>query len=433
MSVPEYSPGEWFGVIAGDMAVLLHPSTPVPVVREVWSTLRERDGLNRPLEALLVEGISGLRPFAAVRVAGEGLHTALRGDVSVLTNRSGQEQRRSAPQVVLWTEDSEPAADLVELRAAGAREGGELLPVTEGVVRASRIVLDGSSAPVSNAQVPAAPVTSGGVAAERVTPVAEPEPLNEPAPVVEPEPVNEPVVEPEPVDQPAPWRFPSAAPSTPEPAPLSELPAPRPVVPAPLPVPAPAPAPAPVPPVATAPAPALPGPASDDDHDGMTILSGELASIRQNLPSWAVSESGQWPSGDASPAVGGAPGAVALTPPAPAPDAFPRVALSTGVVVPVDGVLLIGRAPQAARAPEGVRTRTVAVPSPTQDISRTHAELRVENGRVLVTDLFSTNGVTVTSGGLPPRKLSAGEAVVISPGEVVDLGDGVTFTVEPPA
>ncbi|WP_263118913.1 FHA domain-containing protein, partial [Cellulomonas sp. RIT-PI-Y] len=185
----------------------------------------------------------------------------------------------------------------------------------------------------------------------------------------------------------------------------------------------------------------LPGPASEDDHDGMTILSGELASIRQNLPSWAVSESGQWPSGPAvAPGTGSpaAPGtapleAVALTPPPPAPDSFPRVALSTGVVVPVDGVLLIGRAPQAARAPEGVRTRLVAVPSPTQDISRTHAELRVSDGRVLVTDLFSTNGVTVASGGLPPRKIAAGEPVAVGAGEIVDLGDGVTFTVEPPA
>ncbi|MFB9954263.1 FHA domain-containing protein [Cellulomonas denverensis] len=175
----------------------------------------------------------------------------------------------------------------------------------------------------------------------------------------------------------------------------------------------------------------------------MTILSGELASIRQNLPSWAISESGQWsaPAGE-TPATApvstedadtGPQSVVPLDPPAPAPDAYPRVALSTGVVVPVDGVLLIGRAPQAARATEGVRTRLVAVPSPTQDISRTHAELRVENGKVLVTDLYSTNGITVAAGGVAPRKIAVGEAVAVGAGEVVDLGDGVTFTVEPPA
>jgi pSer/pThr/pTyr-binding forkhead associated (FHA) protein len=75
----------------------------------------------------------------------------------------------------------------------------------------------------------------------------------------------------------------------------------------------------------------------------------------------------------------------------------------------------------------------VTVPSPEQDISRTHAEVRLELGRVLVTDLYSTNGITVAGGGLPPRRITAGEAVAVSEGDVVDLGDGVTFTVEPGA
>jgi len=57
----------------------------------------------------------------------------------------------------------------------------------------------------------------------------------------------------------------------------------------------------------------------------------------------------------------------------------------------------------------------------------------VENGKVLVTDLFSTNGITVAAGGVAPRKIAVGEAVAVGAGEVVDLGDGVTFTVEPPA
>ncbi|RHA37598.1 FHA domain-containing protein, partial [Cellulomonas rhizosphaerae] len=72
----------------------------------------------------------------------------------------------------------------------------------------------------------------------------------------------------------------------------------------------------------------------------------------------------------------------------------------------------------------------VTVPSPQQDISRTHAEVRVENGQVLVTDLASTNGVHVTKQGEGARRLHPGEATVVEAGHVVDLGDGVTFTVE---
>jgi hypothetical protein len=211
--------------------------------------------------------------------------------------------------------------------------------------------------------------------------------------------------------------------------------------------PGPAPAPEPFVPPAP-PAPVLPGPASADDHDGLTILSGELASIRQHLPSWAVSQTGDWPSGGIVPTPSPAPGAFGTAPrgtgaipvtgvasgTAPTAQAtVPRLALSTGALVPLDAVVLIGRAPQATRAPDGAEPRLITVPSPEQDISRTHAEVRLELGRVLVTDLYSTNGITVASGGLPPRRITAGEPVAVGDGDVVDLGDGVTFTVEPGA
>gem|GEM_PF-241093 len=228
----------------------------------------------------------------------------------------------------------------------------------------------------------------------------------------------------------------SAAPAGPVPAAPAPAPAPAPAAPAGgsgVPTPAlPFVPPAP-------PAPVLPGPASADDHDGLTILSGELASIRQHLPSWAVSQTGDWPSGAGVPTPSPAPGvsgALPVTPAAASATAqvpVPRLALSTGATVPVDAVVLIGRAPQADRAPDGAEARLVTVPSPEQDISRTHAEVRLEQGRVLVTDLYSTNGITVASGALPPRRVTAGEPVAVGEGDVVDLGDGVTFTVEPGA
>ncbi|WP_448629153.1 FHA domain-containing protein [Cellulomonas soli] len=74
--------------------------------------------------------------------------------------------------------------------------------------------------------------------------------------------------------------------------------------------------------------------------------------------------------------------------------------------------------------------RLVTVPSPQQDISRTHAEVRVDSGDVLVTDLGSTNGVQVLDEHGQTRRLHPGEPSRVAVGETVDLGDGVTFTVE---
>jgi hypothetical protein len=497
--VPEYTPGDWYAVVANGVVLLLAPSTPPEVVRDVWASAPERGaGLGAQLDALVRHGIGGLHPFAAVDLTAGQVQTALRGDVEVEVVRGTRAEVLTAPQVVSWSERSVGAAEEVTIRVSGASRGGAL-PIVSGVVRASRVRvrLTGAepaveaAAPASSEPVvlPAAPTAVAGSprAAESPEPVAEPAPAAPalpvaaaeadpgvgtevveggaaPAEVVEGELVEAEVVEAEVVEEavavpaqdapdddvadgevpaevvehdevaPAPAPAFRSAPAFPAPAPTlpgvpgvpeaTDVPAARePFVP-----------PAP-------PAPALPGPASADDHDGLTILSGELASIRQHLPSWAVSQTGDWPSGPVVPTPAPAPGPFGATPlPAGAPQAagtthapVPRLALSTGALVPVDGVVLIGRAPQADRAPDGAETRLVTVPSPEQDISRTHAEVRLELGRVLVTDLYSTNGITVAGGGLPPRRITAGEPVAVSEGDVVDLGDGVTFTVEPGA
>jgi len=103
---------------------------------------------------------------------------------------------------------------------------------------------------------------------------------------------------------------------------------------------------------------------------------------------------------------------------------------ATGLVVPLDRTVLVGRAPQVGRVTAKDLPRLVTVPSPQLDISRTHAEVRQEGEHVVVTDLESLNGVRVTRPGTAPRRLHPGEPTVVARGEVVDLGDGVTFTVE---
>ena len=475
MIVPEYTPGEWYAVVAGGVVLLLAPSTPPEVVRDVWATAPERGGgLGAQLDALVRHGIGGLHPFAAVDLAGGRVHTALRGDVEVEVVRGTRAEVLSAPEVVSWSERSVGSAEEVTVRVSGAGRG-PALPIVSGVVRASRVRVrltgaeparEADAAPSEPVVLPAAPTPVAlAPAREAAAPAAPAEVAPEPArsdvtasadtEVVEGAPVAGEVVAGELVEAEVVEDAPEvAAPVEDVPAedsPAEDVPevreqdaAPAPVAPAPAPAPAPAaPAgarppviPAPAQPYAPpqAPAPVLPGPASADDHDGLTILSGELASIRQHLPSWAVSQTGDWPSGGVVPTPTPAPGvsgALPVTAAATAP--APRLALSTGALVPVDGVVLIGRAPQADRAPDGTEARLVTVPSPEQDISRTHAEVRLEAGRVLVTDLYSTNGITVASGALPPRRVTAGEPVAVGEGDVVDLGDGVTFTVEPGA
>ena len=107
-----------------------------------------------------------------------------------------------------------------------------------------------------------------------------------------------------------------------------------------------------------------------------------------------------------------------------------RLVLSTGLVVPLDRAVLLGRAPQVARVSNRELPRLITVPSPQQDISRTHAEVRVEGDHVLVTDLDSTNGVHVARPGEGARRLHPGEPSVVGLDELVDLGDGVTFSLE---
>ena len=67
-----------------------------------------------------------------------------------------------------------------------------------------------------------------------------------------------------------------------------------------------------------------------------------------------------------------------------------------GSSCPLDRAVLLGRAPQVARVTNRELPRLITVPSPQQDISRTHAEVRVEGEHVVVTDLDSTNGIHVS-------------------------------------
>lgn len=112
-----------------------------------------------------------------------------------------------------------------------------------------------------------------------------------------------------------------------------------------------------------------------------------------------------------------------------------RLLFSHGEVVEVDRMVLVGRAPEARRYTLTEEPTLVHVPSPNQEISATHLEVRPgtgpDHGTAMVTDLGSTNGTVLVMPGEHPEDLHPGIPVALVPGAVIDLGDGVTIQVEP--
>lgn len=97
----------------------------------------------------------------------------------------------------------------------------------------------------------------------------------------------------------------------------------------------------------------------------------------------------------------------------------------------LDRPCTIGRLPSSPRIPTGVIPRLVRVHSPSKEVSASHLEIRQLGGSVVITDLRSTNGSIVMLPGSVPRKLRQGESVVVSPGTLVDIGDGNVLQILP--
>ncbi|WP_299050425.1 FHA domain-containing protein [uncultured Nocardioides sp.] len=125
-------------------------------------------------------------------------------------------------------------------------------------------------------------------------------------------------------------------------------------------------------------------------------------------------------------------------PPAPSVTSRPvaRLMMSHGESIDVDRAILVGRAPEARRFTATEQPRLVTVPSPNQEISSTHLEVRpgsgADHGSAVVTDMGSTNGTVLIQPGLAPEDLQPGVAVQLIPGAVIDLGDGLTIQVANP-
>jgi pSer/pThr/pTyr-binding forkhead associated (FHA) protein len=99
--------------------------------------------------------------------------------------------------------------------------------------------------------------------------------------------------------------------------------------------------------------------------------------------------------------------------------------------VPLDVPCLVGRNPSAPRVIQGRSPRLVRVASASKEVSATHLEVLQLGATVVVTDLNSTNGSVVRVPGRAPRMLRQGESVAVTPGTVVDIGDGNLLEILP--
>jgi len=101
------------------------------------------------------------------------------------------------------------------------------------------------------------------------------------------------------------------------------------------------------------------------------------------------------------------------------------------VVIILDRPAIVGRNPAPSRIPGATPPRLIRVASPRSEVSSSHVELRQLGATVVVTDLKSTNGSVVVVPGQEGRSLRQGESMVMSPGTLVDIGDGNVIEILP--
>lgn len=382
MSV-RYSPGEIPVVVTPLGFVVLAAGTPAALAARIRTLVAAGRGLGGVIEALTEAygaSLAAIPPFAVALVEGESVRFAVRGDLTLVVEARGAVDEISGSGVTTWSERVTAEVSMITLTAAAAPPAE--LPVRDGVVLASGLEWDAAAPPARDSE----PVIDRAALVVAVPAGAAEPVIDEAEPVVAAEPAV-----PEPVAEPA-----HQAPSSPT-AGFEELWGETIVrgVDDPL-----------VHPSADAPEGADEVVVIEGDHDGETISIAQARALRAGHDS--------------------VPAPLAI----PRPPAPGRIRVSTGQVVTLDRTVVIGRRPRSTRVTGTDLPHLVAVDSPQQDISRSHVELRVEGDSILATDLRTTNGTTLLRQGADPMRLHPGEGTVVIPGDVLDLGDGITVTVE---
>lgn len=429
-----YSPGESLVAATPHGIVVLEPGGPLAVAARVRDLIADGRGLGGVIEALTGAygaSLTAMPAFAVALAEGDRVRVAVRGGY-LLEVGSGRSEAISGEGVTTWSERVLDRAERITVTsrstdaAPQAPSATPELPVADGVVLASTVVWEPGAAATATAAQPHVAAAPAPGPLRRAAPPPEPLVSSEP----EPEAEREPQPERDPAPTPSAVTSPFGLPSEPEaPATASGL-------------------------IDSSSVPSVPrldtllpdestlipadeepaaeasvDPERDDpflttvvrgrelpvepplagDHDGATISLTQARALRA---------AGEAPTTSVPP----------LAP--PRPRAPGRLRVSNGQVVTLDRTVVVGRRPRSTRVSGTDLPHLVAVDSPQQDISRSHVEVRVEGDSIVATDLRTTNGTTLRRAGAEPVRLHPGEPTVVVPGDVLDLGDGITVAVE---
>ena len=113
--------------------------------------------------------------------------------------------------------------------------------------------------------------------------------------------------------------------------------------------------------------------------------------------------------------------------------ALATLTLSTGAAIEVAGDVVVGRAPQPQPGDDPHVVTLVAVPSHHHKVSRSHLMLTTSGWSILAQDLGSSNGTVLARPGATPVLLGAGMPTPVFREDLMDIGDGVTLRIDPPA
>lgn len=432
--------GGWIGLIHSGVTLVVDPGDERDdLVGELWTVARESDPLQPLLDRLTRHGLSSTPPFALVEWSGEAqLRVIVRGDVRVTVTDGAGEHLLAGTGVSTWAERTFTGVEAAQIVVQGSTPSPVALPLVSGMVLAAMISVsrsEGDSTVAPESEVAPEPA----VAQE---PAPEPAVAQEPAP--EPEPEPETAAQTDPVDDSlseetvvAPARTRTAVlpvaigdpsgesggPSEQTVVSLGDLAA-----------------------TEVAPEPAVgdtvfrsvgedtalpdqadPG-APHGDHDGETVMTSDIRALRESRGAPSP-EHPATPEQASVPERATAPDSVDTPEEKPAGESV-RLVLPDGDIQQLDRPVLIGRSPSVTQVSGGSMPRLVVLGTGDQDISRNHAQVALEGGTVVVTDLHSRNGTLVLLPGKPPRKLRAGEPTSVIVGTVIDLGGGITIQVD---
>ncbi|MGR0158364.1 FHA domain-containing protein [Paenarthrobacter nitroguajacolicus] len=142
LSLTRYQQGDWFGVVRSGTVVLLGPETPHALIDTVWELLASapeaHEVLHEVTDAFGVS-LSRIPPFGIID-SKDALRVFLRGDLELIVQTAGGEERLTGRDVTTWTERR-----LADATAYSVRIGDAPAPSAEITTSGGSLPLNSSS------------------------------------------------------------------------------------------------------------------------------------------------------------------------------------------------------------------------------------------------------------------------------------------------